>query len=140
MESNKIKLFERILGTIIILTALSKYQLLLSLKYSVNTYSVMITLLFFISALAGFIGLFRGKLWGYIGIYIFIPVSTYGMGISVFPFIIKLFPPNSRTKIIILIGALTLLAIISIHILKKVASNNNRTKISLTNASTATGR
>ncbi len=140
MESNKIKIFERILGVIIILTALSKYQLLLSLNNNLNTYSALITLLFFISALAGFIGLFNGKIWGYIGIYIFIPVSTYGMGISVFPFIMKSFPPTYRTTIIIVIGAVILLTAILIHILKKVSSNNNTKNSLLTRASTVTGR
>lgn len=117
----KIKFFERILGFTIILTALSKYQLLISLKNMQGMFSIFVVSIFFISALLGFIGLFRGRLWGYISIYIFVPVATYGMGISVFPFIIKLIPYTYRTTAIIVVGILFLLTTISIHISKRVA-------------------
>ena len=41
-----------------------------------DMFTVIITSIFFISAVIGIIGMIKGKIWGYIGCYFFIPTST----------------------------------------------------------------
>jgi hypothetical protein len=74
------------------------------------------------SALCGAIGLFLSRLWGYIGVYIFIPIACYGLGISAVPFVVNLIPVNFKTAALITLSIAFLAVTISLQISKAVNS------------------
>ena len=113
----------------IILTVLSKYNLITfinmeSFGNSQQIITVATVLGFFVFAIMGSVGIFLGRLWGYIGIYIFIPLSCFGLGISPIPFIVKLVPVNYKTTAVIIISIILLISTILLHIRKASSPSN----------------
>ena len=117
---HKLHIFEKLIGLLVILTVLSKYSLITfinieSFGNSQQMISVAIVLAFFIFAIMGSVGIFLGRLWGYIGIYIFIPLSCFGLGIATVPFIVKLVPVNFKTTAVIILSIMLLLSTVLLH-------------------------
>lgn len=116
---HKIHVIERVLGITVLVTILLEIKLL-SFIFSQQILGITIVLAFFSSALIGAMGMFRGRLYGYIGIYIFIPLSTYGLGISTIPFVVNFIPPELKTSGVIIVNIILLVVTIAIHAYKSL--------------------
>lgn len=117
----------KIIGGLIVLSALTKLQLLFSLFHFNYFLDKLIVFLYFSSAIIASIGLYRLRLVGFIFAYIHIIVATIFLSISVIPFLFKLISfGNPRATLILVIINLSMLVMtvflhsIKIRHLKKV--------------------
>ena len=78
---------------------------------------------FYIFGIAGIVGMFRGQLWGYICIYLFIPISFIGLGISVIPFVVGLIHVEFKEATVIVLSVLVLITTAIFNILKFIDYN-----------------
>ncbi len=113
---DKIHRAEIIIGLVILATILSKYELI-SFVANDDIFTVIITAVFFVSALVGITGMITGKIWGYLGSYIFIPIATF-LGISIVPFILNIVPYDYKSPTVITCSVILLLATIALHVFK----------------------
>ncbi len=70
---------------------------------------VLVTILVLISGTVACIGLLRGKKWGFIPLYFYIPAVTLFLQFSLIPFIPNVFPAKYHDIAIIVINGLVLL-------------------------------
>jgi hypothetical protein len=115
---------EKIIGLIILATILLKIGLISFFMSVDDMFTVVITSIFFISAVIGIIGMIKGKIWGYIGCYIFIPTSTF-LGISAVPFILNIVPYDYKSLAVITLSVIMLIATITLHVFKTAVKNKS---------------
>jgi len=125
---NKLHIFEKLIGVLIIITVLSKYSLItfINIENLGNSHGIItnvIVLSFFVFAIMGSVGIFLRRLWGYIGVYIFIPLSCFGLGISPIPFIVNFIPVNFKTTAVIILSIILLIASVSLHTRKALTTS-----------------
>jgi len=75
------------IAVLIIISALMKIRLLFGLFNFQHLWEKAVTIIFFLSALMGALGLYRFKTWGFISVYVYILMATFLLSISVVPFI-----------------------------------------------------
>ena len=117
----------KIIGGLIVLSALTKLQLLFSLFHFNYFLDKLIVIIYFSSAIIASVGLYRLRLVGFIFAYVHITVATIFLSISVIPFLFKLMSfGNQRTTLMLVIVNLSMLVMtaflhcIKIRHLKKV--------------------
>ena len=117
----------KIIGGLIVLSALTKLQLLFNLFHFNYFLDKVIVIIYFISAIIASIGLYRLRLVGFIFAYLHIIVATIFLSISVIPFLFKLMSfGNLRATVMLVIVNLSMLVMtaflhcIKIRHLKKV--------------------
>ncbi|MEC6906052.1 hypothetical protein [Photobacterium piscicola] len=81
-----------------------------------------ITVLVLISGILACIGLFRGKKWGFIPLYFYIPAVTLFLQVSLIPFIPNIFPVKHHDIAIMVINGLVLLYSVSL-LLRRMETN-----------------
>ena len=118
---NKLLNLEYFIAVIFIILILNKYQLINFIKVEFSFQNILV-ICFFLFSFVGIIGLFLEKYWGYFSIYIFI-VSSLLLGVAPIPFIVNLFPPQSRTPIVILSSIILFLLILFLQ-MKRIKSLN----------------
>ena len=106
MNSRTFK-WEHLIALIILILILTKIRLLnfFDIKFFFQT---LMVIGFFLFSIIGIIGVLKQKHWGYFAIYIFVLISTIGLGIAPIPFIVNLFPTGIVTFIVILTGIILL--------------------------------
>ena len=117
----------KIIGGLIVLSALTKLRLLFGLFLFNYFLDKVIVIIYFLSAIIASIGLYRLRLVGFIFAYVHIIVATIFLSISVIPFLFKLMSfGNLRANLMLVIVNLSMLVItaflhyIKIRHLKKV--------------------
>ena len=117
----------RIIGVLIVLSALTKLQLLFNLFHFNYFLDKVIVIIYFISAIIASIGLWLLRLVGFIFAYVNIIVATIFLSISVIPFLFKLMSfGNLRATVMLVFVNLSMLVMtaflhcIKIRHLKKV--------------------
>ena len=81
-----------------------------------------VTILVLISGILACIGLFRGKKWGFIPLYFYIPAATLFLQVSLIPFIPNIFPVKHHDIVIMVINGLVLLYSVSL-LLRRMETN-----------------
>ena len=117
----------RFIGGFIVLSALTKHQLLFDLLHFNYLLDKVIVIIYFSSAIIASIGLYRLHQIGFIFAYVYITVATIFLSISVIPFLFKLISiDNLRATVMLVIVNLSMLVMtaflhcIKIRRLKKV--------------------
>jgi len=129
---HRLHIFEKLIGVSIIIAVLSKCSLITfinieNLGTSQGIITNVIVFAFFVFAIMGFVGIFLSRLWGYIGVYLFIPLSCFGLGISPIPFIVNFIPVNFKTTAVIILSIILLIASLSLHIWKALSTSKFKT-------------
>ncbi|MGB5288807.1 MAG: hypothetical protein WBQ32_10105 [Ignavibacteriaceae bacterium] len=106
MNSRSFK-WEYFIALIILILILTNIQLVTFIDVNFIL-QAFIVIGFFLFAILGIVGLLKQKHWGYLAIYIFVLISTVGLGIAPIPFIAYLFPNVLATYLVILAGILLL--------------------------------
>ena len=117
----------RIIGVLIVLSALTKLQLLFNLFHFNYFLDKVIVIIYFSSAIIASFGLWRLRLVGFIFAYVNIIVATIFLSISVIPFLFKLMSfGNLRATVMLVFVNLSMLVMtaflhcIKMRTLKKV--------------------
>ena len=117
----------KIIGGLIVFSALTKLQLLFDLFHFNYFLDKLIVIIYFSSAIIASVGLYRLRLVGFIFAYVHIIVATIFLSISVIPFLFKLMSfGNLRATSMLVIVNLSMLVLtaflhcIKIRHLKKV--------------------
>jgi hypothetical protein len=117
----------RIIGVLIVLSALTKLQLLFNLFHFNYFLDKVIVIIYFSSAIIASFGLYRLHQVGFFFAYVNITVATIFLSISVIPFLFKLISiDNLRATVMLVIVNLSMLVMtvflhcIKIRHLKKV--------------------
>ena len=117
----------KIIGGLIVLSALTKLQLIFDLFHFNYFLDKVIVIIYFSSAIIASISLYRLRLVGFIFAYVNIIVATIFLSISVIPFLFKLISfGNLRATVMLVIVNLSMLVVtaflhcIKIRQLKKV--------------------
>ena len=119
----------RLLGIAVFVTTATKIHMVLMLKNLPQGWNdlflFMLVIFFFGSGVLGGLGLIFYKFWGFIGIYIFVPIATM-LGISAMPFIVSLLPMESKTYVLIGLNILTLIVSILLNIIEMRKLKNEK--------------
>ena len=117
----------KIIGGLIVLSALTKLQLLFDLFHFNYFLNKVIVIIYFSSAIIASFGLWRLRLVGFIFAYVHIIFATIFLSISVIPYLFKLMSfGNLRTTLMLVIVNLSMLVMtaflhcIKIRHLKKI--------------------
>jgi len=110
----------KIIGGLIVLSALTKLQLLFDLFYFNYFLNKVIVIIYFSSAIIASFGLWRLRLVGFIFAYVHIIVATIFLSISVIPFLFKLMSfGNLRATVMLVIVNLSMLVMTAfLHCIK----------------------
>ena len=110
----------KIIGGLIVLSALTKLQLLFNLFHFNYFLDKVIVIIYFSSAIIASIGLYSLRLVGFIFAYVHIVVATIFLSISVIPFLFKLMSlGNLRATLILVIVNLSMLVMTAfLHCIK----------------------
>jgi hypothetical protein len=110
----------KIIGGLIVLSALTKLQLLFGLFLFNYFLDKVIMIIYFLSAIIASIGLYRLRLVGFIFAYVHIIVATIFLSISVIPFLFKLMSfGNLRATVMLVIVNLSMLVMTAfLHCIK----------------------
>ena len=110
----------RIIGGLIVLSALTKLQLLFNLLHFNYFLDKVIVIIYFSSAIIASIGLYRLRLVGFIFAYVNIVVATIFLSISVIPFLFKLisFGNLRATEMLVIVNLLMLVMTAFLHCIK----------------------
>ena len=110
----------RIIGVLIVLSALTKLQLLFNLFHFNYFLDKVIVIIYFSSAIIASIGFYRLHLVGFIFSYVNIVVATIFLSISVIPFLFKLisFGNLRATEMLIFVNLSMLVMTAFLHCIK----------------------
>ena len=110
----------RIIGVLIVLSALTKLQLLFDLFHFNYFLDKVIVIIYFSSAFIASIGLYRLRLVGFIFAYVNIVVATIFLSISVIPFLFKLisFGNLRATEMLVIVNLSMLVMTAFLHCIK----------------------
>ena len=110
----------RIIGVLIVLSALTKLQLLFNLFHFNYFLDKVIVIIYFSSAIIASIGLYRLRLVGFIFAYVNIVVATIFLSISVIPFLFKLisFGNLRATEMLVIVNLSMLVMTAFLHCIK----------------------
>ena len=110
----------RIIGVLIVLSALTKLQLLFGLLHYNYFLDKVIVISYFSSAIIAFFGLYRLHQVGFIFAYVNIVFATIFLSISVIPYLFKLMSfGNLRTTLMLVIVNLSMLVLTAfLHCMK----------------------
>jgi len=110
----------KIIGGLIVLSALTKLQLLFDLFYFNYFLNKVIVIIYFSSAIIASFGLWRLRLVGFIFAYVHIIFATIFLSISVIPFLFKLMSfGNLRATVMLVIVNLSMLVMTAfLHCIK----------------------
>ena len=110
----------RIIGGLIVLSALTKLQLLFNLLHFNYFLDKVIVIIYFSSAIIASIGLYRLRLVGFIFAYVNIVVATIFLSISVIPFLFKLisFGNLRATEMLVIVNLSMLVLTAFLHCIK----------------------
>ena len=110
----------RIIGVLIVLSALTKLQLLFGLLHFNYFLDKVIVIIYFSSAIIASIGLYRLRLVGFIFAYVNIVVATIFLSISVIPFLFKLisFGNLRATEMLVIVNLSMLVMTAFLHFIK----------------------
>ena len=110
----------RIIGVLIVLSALTKLQLLFNLFHFNYFLDKVIVIIYFSSAIIASFGLWRLRLVGFVFAYVHIIVASIFLSISVIPFLFKLMSfGNQRATLMLVIVNLSMLVMTaSLHCIK----------------------
>ena len=100
-----IDLAMRILGGLLLLSALTKIRLLTGFWAFPQLWAKVLAAGFFLSAALGAYGLFRLRAWGFFFVYAYIVTATYFFSISVVPFLYPLLSLTGISAAVMLIAA-----------------------------------
>ncbi len=92
--------WEYFIVLVLMILVLTKIKLVTFLDINLLLQSVII-LGFFLFSFLGMIGIYKQNHWGYFSIYIFIAISTVGLGIAPIPLIEYLLPNMFATYLVI---------------------------------------
>ena len=110
----------KIIGGLIVLSALTKLRLLFGLFLFNYFLDKVIVIIYFISAIIASIGLYRLRLVGFIFAYVNIVVATIFLSISVIPFLFKLisFGNLRATEMLVIVNLSMLVMTAFLHCIK----------------------
>lgn len=80
-----------------------------------DSLTFFILLSFVVLGLAAAFGLFMKRVWGYLAFYPFVLIATFGLSISVVPFIPRLLPANITTSFIVIANLFLAVILIFLH-------------------------
>lgn len=104
------------IGALMLTSALMRYRMFLNLLNTHPFRQQAIILIYFISAIIGFIGLLLLRVWGFIAAYINILTATAFLSISVLPFWLRYIKLGQWTSVIVLnVNLLILILIAFLH-------------------------
>jgi len=105
------------IGALILISALIRYRMFLNLLNAHSFRQQAIIVIYFISAIIGFIGLLRFRIWGFIAAYTNVLVATVFLSISVLPFWLRYIRLGQWASAIavVVINLLVLILIAFIH-------------------------
>ncbi len=114
-----------LIGTLILIAAVTKVRLLFNLFHFQNIWQEIILITYFASAIVAFIGLLRVRPWGFIAAYTHILIATFLLSISVFPFLFKLvrLDYSTATKVLVISNVAVLLLIAVLHGIRRSLIN-----------------
>jgi hypothetical protein len=114
----------KLLAVLVIIGLMQHFEMIIhALRFDVLSMIPMsITILVLISGILACIGLFRGKKWGFIPLYFYIPAATLFLQVSLIPFIPNVFPVKYHDIVIIVINGLVLLYSVSL-LLRRMETN-----------------
>jgi len=118
MHTN-VNIIAKILAASVLFVAISKYELLLmipqiNIGFWIQYIGILGIVIFFISAIISFVGIYLKKKWGFIGIYIFI-ISACLLATPTVPFAHKLFPQTAQIYVIFTINLICLFGAFWLH-------------------------
>jgi hypothetical protein len=104
------------IGALMLTSALMRYRMFLNLLNTHPFRQQAIILVYFISAIIGFIGLLLLRVWGFIAAYINILTATVFLSMSVLPFWLRYISLGQWTsKIVVVVNLLILILIAFLH-------------------------
>jgi hypothetical protein len=106
-----------VIGALMLIAALRGYKVFFNLLHIHPFKNQAIIVVYFLSAIAGFIGLLRFRIWGFIAAYINVLTATIFLSISVIPYLLRLLRlGHSFTSIAtVVINLLVLILIAFLH-------------------------
>ncbi|SJZ32079.1 hypothetical protein [Photobacterium toruni] len=114
----------KLLAVLVIIGLIQHVEMIIHIfKFDIlTTVPVSVTILVLSSGILACIGLFRGKKWGFIPLYFYIPAVTLFLQVSLIPFIPDLFPVKYHDIVIMVINGLVLLYSVLL-LLRRMESN-----------------
>lgn len=106
-----------LIGALMLTSALMGYKVFFNLLHIHPFKNQAIVIVYFSSAIIGFIGLFLFRIWGFIAAYINVLTATIFLSTSVIPFLVKFLRLGHRyTSIaVVVINLLVLILIAYLH-------------------------
>jgi len=99
-----------------LIAALMRYRMFLNLLNTHPFRQQATIVIYFISAIIGFIGLLRFRIWGFIATYINILAATVFLSISVLPFWLRyIWLGQWTSEIVVIVNLLILIFIAFLH-------------------------
>lgn len=114
----------RVLAVLVILCLIRNIDsFAIIFKYNqVGIVPSIIGILVLLSGVGASIGLLRGKMWGFMPLYFFLPASTLFLGMSILPVLPSLFPISIRSFVVL--GLNSVVLIYSVFILLRMMEPN----------------
>ncbi|MEC6796057.1 hypothetical protein VXS03_03210 [Photobacterium sp. S4TG1] len=114
----------KLLAVLVVIGLIQHFDMIIkALRFDLLSMVPMsITVLVLISGILACIGLFRGKKWGFIPLYFYIPAATLFLQVSLIPFIPNIFPVKHHDIAIMVINSLVLLYSVSL-LLRRMETN-----------------
>jgi hypothetical protein len=78
--------------------------------------SSALTWAFLLSCVSGAVGIAKQQWWGFAGLYLATIAGSFGLAICMVPFIIELFPRETKAIPLLVLNAAFLLGLIGLHI------------------------
>lgn len=105
-----------VICALMLISALIRYRMFLNLLNTHPFRQQAIIVIYFISAIIGFIGLLRFRIWGFIATYINILAATVFLSISVLPFWLRyIWLGQWTSEIVVIVNLLILIFIAFLH-------------------------
>ncbi|MCR9074314.1 MAG: hypothetical protein NXI18_21900 [Alphaproteobacteria bacterium] len=106
------------LSTLLLLVSHARSAVFLTLPVVdvASAAAVAFTGAFLLGCVFGFSGVPDGRWWGFVGLYVATASATFGMGISMVPFVVRVFPAELRSVLLIAINFAFLVGLVAVQV------------------------